>query len=132
MREENASAKAIGLYWGGVALALILAAPLIPQVCAGLPPCPFRSLTGLPCPTCGATRAALALSRFDLTVALVSNPLVTLGYLAFLAGGLIAGGAALAGRPLREPQNVPRALQATAWTAAMLNWLWVLIHLRMG
>jgi hypothetical protein len=132
VREENPSAKAIGLYWGAVALLLLLAAPLIPQVCAGMPPCLFRSLTGIPCPACGATHAALALSRLDPIAAWVSNPLVTIGYLSFLAGGLLAGGAALAGKPLPEPKRFTPALRTTAWTAAMLNWLWVLVRFRMG
>ena len=132
MREENPSARAIGLYWGTVAIALLLATPLIPRLCAGMPSCPFRSLTGIPCPSCGATRAALALSRLDLVAAWISNPLVTIGYLFFLAGGLVAGGAALAGKPLPEPKRFPRALLTTAWAAAMLNWLWVLIRFRMG
>jgi Protein of unknown function (DUF2752) len=126
------STRAIALYWGAVAVALVLAAPLLPQVSAGMPPCFFRSLTGFPCPACGATRAALALSRFDLLAAWVSNPLVTIGYLFFLAGGLLAGGAALAGKPLPEPKRFSPALRATAWTAAMLNWLYLLIRFRTG
>jgi hypothetical protein len=128
----NRSARAFGLYWGAVAAALILAAPIIPQACAWLPPCLFRSWTGLPCPTCGATRAAIALARLDPMTAWRSNPLVTLGYVALLAGGLIAGVAALAGRPLPEPRRFSSALRAAAWSAAALNWIWVLVHFRTG
>lgn len=43
------------------------------------PECNFRNLTGWPCPTCGATRAVLSLTRGDLSSALHWNPLVTLG-----------------------------------------------------
>lgn len=36
--------------------------------------CPFRLLTGLPCPGCGTTRALTALSAGDLSAALSLNP----------------------------------------------------------
>jgi hypothetical protein len=132
MQEEKHSNRALGLYWGSVATVLILAAPVIPRACAWLPPCLFRTLTGFPCPTCGATRAAIALARFHPVSAWVANPLVTLGYVAFLAGGLIAGIAALAGRPLAEPRRFSLAVRAAACSAAALNWIWVLVHFRAG
>ena len=47
----------------------------------GLPPlvCPFHALTGLPCLTCGATRALAALLRGDLAGSLRSNPIACAG-----------------------------------------------------
>ncbi len=38
--------------------------------------CPFKALTGLPCPGCGMTHAFLALGRLDLAGACADNPLV--------------------------------------------------------
>lgn len=46
------------------------------------PHCAFLALTGHPCVTCGATRAALQLARGHLAAALRFNPLVTFGYFA--------------------------------------------------
>jgi hypothetical protein len=48
-----------------------------------LPACIFRQITGVPCPSCGATRAGLALAQGDLLVALSYNPLavISLGIL---------------------------------------------------
>jgi hypothetical protein len=42
----------------------------------GLPLCPFKAVTGLPCPGCGITHAFLALGRLDLAGAWAANPLV--------------------------------------------------------
>ena len=51
---------------------------------SGLPTplCPFHALTGLPCPTCGMTRAAESLLRGDVREALAWNPLGSLGLIA--------------------------------------------------
>ncbi len=40
--------------------------------------CPLLKYTGVACPTCGGTRAGLALGRLDLHAAFVENPLVAL------------------------------------------------------
>lgn len=55
--------------------------------------CPWRRLTGLPCPLCGGTTAA-ALGRLDLRGALLANPVV-------VASGALLGGARLGLSPWR-------------------------------
>jgi len=47
-------------------------------------PCPLRTLTGIACPACGATRAAAALLHGDLTAALQFNAPV-------LVAGVVVG-----------------------------------------
>ncbi len=42
----------------------------------GFPACTLRTLTGIPCLTCGGTRCARALMGGDVGLALVFNPLV--------------------------------------------------------
>ncbi len=49
----------------------------------GLVLCPFKRLTSLPCPTCGATRSVLSLLSGDLATAFLYNPMV------FVVGGLL-------------------------------------------
>jgi Protein of unknown function (DUF2752) len=66
------------LLWGSVLGASALIGSL--WLHAGLPTplCPLHAVTGLPCPTCGSTRAASALVHGHLTAALAWNPLMTL------------------------------------------------------
>jgi hypothetical protein len=39
-----------------------------------VPPCPLRTLTGIPCPLCGSTRGVIAAVHGDLGHALALNP----------------------------------------------------------
>jgi len=48
-------------------------------------PCLFKAVTGIPCPTCGGTRALAALSHLHFLQALKYNPLVVLApFVAFV------------------------------------------------
>lgn len=53
-----------------------------------LPPCVFRSLTGLDCPFCGGTRATRALLTGDLGGAFDHNALVPLAALLLIGVGI--------------------------------------------
>jgi hypothetical protein len=109
-------------------LTAVLFAPFAKDLAPQLPDCPFRELTGLPCPACGTTRAALALARLDPAGAIALNPLATLGALIFVLGGAAAAVASLAGMPLREPRLDGPALRTSAVLAVAANWTWVLLH----
>jgi hypothetical protein len=79
----------------GAALPLVIAAGLIPlDWVAGLPMlCPFRMVTGLPCPGCGMTRSLISLAHGDIAASLYFHPL----------GPALAIVAALAGAGRLEP-----------------------------
>jgi hypothetical protein len=46
--------------------------------------CPFRLLTGLPCPFCGGTHAGIDLGRGDPVAALRASPLAVCGAIALI------------------------------------------------
>jgi hypothetical protein len=66
------------LYFSGAALA----AKLAQDHHLPWPPCWIRELTGVPCPTCGATRSLLAFTKLDFPSAFHFNPLFSLGLVA--------------------------------------------------
>jgi hypothetical protein len=76
--------------WATAAGSSIALLPLGRAMIPALPPCPARALIGLPCATCGATRAAQALLGGRLPEAVAHNPLVTLSALIFVTAGLAA------------------------------------------
>jgi hypothetical protein len=90
--------------------------------------CFFKLLTGLPCPTCGTTRALGRLFALDVAGAFAMNPLATLGAIALLAWGLTD----LALLPARKAlaievsDPVARVLRVAALVAVVLNWVFLI------
>jgi hypothetical protein len=66
-----------GIIYGGIAL-VILGAGWLQSILSFAPDCVFKGLTGIPCPTCGATRSVVHLSHGDILTAFTMNPLTTL------------------------------------------------------
>ena len=90
--------------------------------------CPFKALTGLPCATCGMTRAFVYLAHGEPSAALAANPL----------GAVLAGGAWLLAAadgvrlslalPLPDPgRRVARALAVGGLIALLANWAFLVV-----
>ena len=69
-----------GIIYGGIGVLVLLALRFTPAVQL-LPVCVFKGLTSFPCPTCGATRAALLLAYGEAAASLSMNPLVSLCFM---------------------------------------------------
>ena len=120
--------RQLGFLWGGVAALLIALSPLAPGIAAGLPGCPVRSLFDIPCPTCGTSRAALALSDFDLVGALAVNPLAALAWTVLIMGGALAGTLAAVDRPVKEPAWITSSpIRWLLATCVLVNWVYLIL-----
>ena len=89
--------------------------------------CVFKGLTGLPCPTCGSTRALGRLFALDFAGALAMNPFTTLLALVVAAWAL-ADLALLPARRALELDVPPRhgaALRAGALVLFLANWVYL-------
>jgi hypothetical protein len=96
------------------------------------PGCWVRRLTGLPCPTCGATRCAMSLAHGDLAAAWGDNPLIFVCYGGTLLVNLYALAVLLFRLPRLRlanfPPGVKRALGALFIVALTANWIYLLSH----
>jgi hypothetical protein len=99
-----------------------------------LPACTFRQVAGVPCPSCGATRAGLALAQGDLIAALSYNPLFVIG-LGILFGWSVYrvfqiwSGKAISSRLVKKSTKF-KIRQRLRWLAAgaiVLNWLYLIV-----
>jgi hypothetical protein len=91
--------------------------------------CPFRSLTGLPCATCGMTHAFVYLAHGQVAAALRWSPLGTLLAAGAWAFALAAAVRLASGRtwPAPSRRTAQRAVIALA-AALVANWAFLLIH----
>ncbi len=65
------------LIYGGLGIIILLVARFLPL--PGIPAlCPLKTVTGIPCPACGSTRAFIHLSHLDFSGAFVMNPLISI------------------------------------------------------
>src|SRR5580704_13924079 len=70
---DDTSVDLTQLRWIGAAMLGVAAVrPLVPF--EFVPPCPLRTLTGVPCPLCGMTRGVTAAVHLELGKAVFLNP----------------------------------------------------------
>lgn len=118
------------LVWLSVTVSAALAGSAWLALHLPWPTCAFRALTGLPCVTCGATRASLSFLHGDLGSAFRLNPLVFLGLCAVLLFDLYAIFVLSTGAR-RVRLSFPRAgtrkvVLATVLAAGLANWIYLL------
>jgi hypothetical protein len=104
---------------------------LAPGLLGRVTACVFKAGTGVPCPSCGSTRALESLVAGDLVGAVLVNPLAVLT----LAGGLIYlvyAWLAVAGlvRPLRPgwlTHPMPMGLRWGLPLVLAANWIYLMV-----
>ena len=102
------------------ACAVVAAATVSPaQAADGPVVCPFRLMTGLPCPGCGLTRAWVFVLHGDLRHALAANPFVLVTLPAAIALTVFVAAATLRRRPAPDLRpvlsSVPARLLLGGW-----------------
>ena len=109
----------------GVIAALALANLHLPGRPATL--CPFRTLTGLPCPFCGGTTAAVKVGHLDVLGGLRANPVVVLG--AVVVAALPAVISFRSSRPVaRWAALSPRTIRMAIAVAVVFSEVWQLFR----
>ena len=127
--EINSLPRLLVFPFGLLTLFGFLAVRLAPEKVMQLAHCPLRDLTGLPCPTCGGTHAAVSLANGRLAEAFAASPLVAGGAILF-ALWLFAGVATTVVPAWRRSLELSPGEKRTARVLAVLigvcGWIWVI------
>ena len=121
----RAGAPPLGAIFGGIGALAAAAVWALGLDRIPLTLCLFKAMTGLPCPTCGGTRALGRLAAGDVAGAVAMNPLAALGAAALAAWALADLVLLSSGRAVSLEVSGPagRALRVAVPAALLLNWL---------
>ena len=118
----------LGAVFGAIGLAAAVAIRVLHLDRIPWTLCVFKGLFGLPCPTCGSTRALGRLSALDFAGALAMNPFTTLAAVVVAAWALadlalLPRGQALS---VEASRPVAFALRVGALVLFLANWVYLL------
>ena len=119
----------LGLVFGGIGVLATLAVGLLHLDRLKLPLCYVKAFTGLPCPSCGSTRAVGRLFALDVPGAFAMNPLMALAAVT-LAAWAVADLVLLPRRlvlGLEVGKPTGAVLRIAAVVALVLNWTYLLV-----
>jgi len=128
---ERAPPHDLLVAWSIVAVAALVAARLLPP--HGLPffACPLRTLTGVPCPACGATRTFIHHAHARFIDGLLLSPGATVLFMLAVAVPVftLARATVLRRRVVIDlPGPVRSRLRAVAWALFAAHWAWLILH----
>jgi len=124
----RAGARPLGAVFGGIGVLAAAAISLLHLDRLPVTLCVFKGLTGLPCPTCGSTRALGRLFALDVRGALAMNPFTTL-VAVVVAAWAVADLVLLPARRALEVTVAPRlglALRVGALVLFLLNCVYLM------
>ena len=129
-KRENGELE-LGIIYGTIALIAVGAARLLPLEKLA-PSCLFRGLTGVSCPTCGATRSLVHLSQGDPAGALALNPLMTIALVVTIAYFVVNCIGALLKLPRMVIELSPfekNVMRIAALLLFLMNWTYLILSL---
>jgi hypothetical protein len=127
-RSLSKEERQLAYLWLAAAALAVALRPLWMAVAPHLGNCVFRSITAVPCPSCGTTRAATAFLDGDLASAFAANPLAATAGLIFVAGAPLAVLWAVSRWPIPVAEGSKAGwLRVTTAVLVLLNWLYLII-----
>jgi hypothetical protein len=126
--KKNKGYLELGIIFGVITVVGLFVMRLASTYIMRLPPCTFHSITGIPCPSCGATRSAILLAQGELITSLKMNPLFSLLYISVLLWGLVSFILLFVRKKLSIALNYleARIIRWGVLVIVLLNWIYLI------
>ncbi len=120
----------IGLIYAGIGVLGFGLAHIGEPLLRFIPRCLFRLWSGLPCPTCGATRTGIELSHFHIAEAFLENPLFFLLFTALFFWGMNTVIGVVTGKNIKIDltKREKKLVRILLLSAILLNWLYLVLR----
>ena len=128
LKKRSPNQIEFGILYGFIALIVLCAGWFLPNL-AFLPSCAFRGLTGMPCPTCGATRSVVHLAHGNIVASIEMNPLVAVCFIAailYLLYSLITLSAGIPRVCIALMDTEKNVLWAGTVVLVLINWAYLI------
>ena len=129
IQKRQSSQLTNSLIFLGIGLTGLIVARFGHAIFSFLPPCLFNRWTGIPCPSCGATRTAIALSHFHMKNAFLQNPLFFLLFCASILWGINTMLCVVLGKNviITLSHFEKKLIQKLLIAAIFINWLYLIL-----
>jgi len=119
----------IGIYYGAIGIIGLGLLLFVDNLLDYIPPCLFNEWTGVPCPACGASRAALQLSHAQIAASFLTNPLFFIIYVSLSAWVVNALFGWIFKRNIKVTLSVTehKMVRILLIVAIPVNWLYLII-----
>ena len=124
---DSKSKLSIHVVWGAILILLLSLLKILPSFA-----CPFYHITGIPCMSCGTTRAVAAIWRGDIIDAFWFNPLVMIFTAGLFFFSLLKFGEFIFHKHIKMNFG-PKAVRYARYLLAlalMANWLFIVVNNR--
>jgi hypothetical protein len=132
LKIENMGPRSqVHIVWGAIAVIILVSARIFAEFLRLTPPCIFRTLTGIPCLTCGGTHCVAALSQLHPLDSFLYNPLIMVGLIAMIPYSLGYAVAIIFRRrvAIALSKSEKRALRISVILLLVANWAYLIISM---
>jgi len=129
---ENSKTSPYHLIWGFIAIGAVIASAITVKILHNLPVCPFKTLTGYPCLTCGGTRCLAEMAHLSLWESFKYNPFIWVTVIGMIFFSIYIAVALISKKSISISMtpSEEKAVRIAIISLMAINWIYLIIFLK--